>query len=321
MYIKRKEDLKMATTTNSPLVSYTKLSPNTSGQRKSPVYIITPHCVVGQCSIEALGSHFANPNLKASSNYGIGYDGRVGMYVEEKNRSYCSSSSWNDERAITIECASDSYAPYAFKDACYKTLIDLCVDICKRYGKNKLIWFGDKNKTINYAPKNNEMLLTVHRWFNKGKSCPGDWMFARMGDLANKVTAKLGGTVDPTPAPTPTPTPAPSPSPAPTPQPQPSPTPTSKYVYNGIDYSPVFDPIFYSGYYPDLKQAFGSDAKMLFQHFIQCGMKEARQACATFNPTVYRKRYPDLDKAFGDNWPMYYQHYIQCGIKEGRSGI
>ena len=129
---------------------------------------------------------------QASCNYGIGADGRVGMYVEEKNRSWCSSSNANDQRAVTIECASDTAAPYAFKDVVYQTLIKLCTDICKRNGKTKLLWLGDKDKTLNYSPKSDEMVLTVHRWF-ANKSCPGDWMYARMGNLADKVTAALGG--------------------------------------------------------------------------------------------------------------------------------
>ena len=116
----------------------------------------------------------------------------MGMYVEEKNRSWCSSSSANDQRAVTIECASDTTEPYAFKDVVYQTLIKLCVDICKRNGKKKLLWLGDKDKTLSYEPKSDEMVLTVHRWF-ANKSCPGSWMYARMGDLAAKVTAQLGG--------------------------------------------------------------------------------------------------------------------------------
>lgn len=75
------------------------------------------------------------------------------MYCEEKNRSWCSSSNTNDQRAVTIECASDTSAPYAFKTVVYNKLIDLCVDICKRNGKKKLIWLGDKNKTLNYNRK------------------------------------------------------------------------------------------------------------------------------------------------------------------------
>ena len=177
---------------NSPLVSYTKLSPNHSGQRTHAIDRITPHCVVGQCSVETLGNIFAPTSGQASCQYGIGVDGRVGMYVEEKNRSWCSSSNENDQRAVTIECASDTTHPYAFKDVVYNKLIELCVDICKRNGKKKLLWLGDKTKTLNYNPAADEMVLTVHRWF-ANKSCPGDWMYSRMGDLASKVTAKLGG--------------------------------------------------------------------------------------------------------------------------------
>ena len=178
--------------TNSPLVSYTKLSPNHSGQRTHSIDRITPHCVVGQCSVETLGNIFLPTSRQASCNYGIGVDGRVGMYVEEKNRSWCSSSNANDQRAVTIECASDTTEPYAFKDVVYQKLITLCVDICKRNGKKKLLWLGDKDKTLSYEPKSDEMVLTVHRWF-ANKSCPGSWMYARMGDLAAKVTAQLGG--------------------------------------------------------------------------------------------------------------------------------
>ncbi len=186
--------------TNSPLVDYTKLSPNHSGQRTHSIDRITPHCVVGQCSVETLGSIFTPTSKQASCNYGIGSDGRVALIVEEKNRSWCSSSNANDQRAITIECASDNTEPYAFKDVVYQKLITLCVDICKRNGKTKLIWLGDKDKTLNYTPASSEMVLTVHRWF-ANKSCPGSWMYARMGDLAAKVTAQLGGTAGQEPQP------------------------------------------------------------------------------------------------------------------------
>ena len=178
--------------TNSSMVAYTKLSPNHSGQRTMAIDRITPHCVVGQCTAEGLGDWFAKSSTQASSNYGIDRDGRVALYVEEKNRSWCSSSNANDQRAITIECASDTAEPYAFRDVVYKKLIELCIDICKRNGKNKLIWFGDNDKTLNYSPKSGEMILTVHRWF-ANKSCPGNWMYARMGDLAEKVTKALQG--------------------------------------------------------------------------------------------------------------------------------
>lgn len=177
---------------NSNLVDYIKLSPCNSGARTHSIDRITPHCVVGQASVEGLGSLFSDVSRQVSCNYGIGADGRVGMYVAEKNRSWCSSSNANDQRAVTIECASDATAPYAFKDVVYQKLITLCVDICKRNGKKKLLWFADKNKTLNYTPKSDEMVLTVHRWF-ANKSCPGDWMYARMGTLAKRVTEQLEG--------------------------------------------------------------------------------------------------------------------------------
>ena len=156
--------------TNSPLVSYTKLSPNHSGQRTHSIDRITPHCVVGQCSVETLGNIMYPTSRQASCNYGIGPDGRVGMYVEEKNRSWCSSSNANDQRAITIECASDTFHPYAMNDKVYATLITLCTDIWRRNGKNKLLWCADKNKSLNYIPAADEMVLIVHRWFEIGRA-------------------------------------------------------------------------------------------------------------------------------------------------------
>ena len=176
--------------TNSPMVVYTKLSPNHSGTRTHDIDWITPHCMVGQYNVEELNNFFTKPDDPSSSNYGIGRDGRVGLYVEEKNRSWCTSSSINDQRAVTIECASDSSEPYAFRDIVYQTLIELCIDICQRNGKKKLLWFGDKDKTLAYTPAPDEMVLTVHRWF-ANKLCPGTWMYARMGDLADRVTAAL----------------------------------------------------------------------------------------------------------------------------------
>ena len=176
---------------NSPLVVYTKLSPNHSGQRTHGIDRITPHCVVGQLSCERICDCFP-AGREVSCNYGIGTDGRISLCVEEKNRSWCSSSNANDQRAVTIECSSDKTAPYAMTDAVYAALIDLCTDICKRNGKKKMLWFGDKDKTLAYEPKADEMIITVHRWF-ANKSCPGDWLYNRLGDLAAKVTSRLNG--------------------------------------------------------------------------------------------------------------------------------
>lgn len=176
--------------TNSKLTNYKNLSPNHSGQRTHAIDRITPHCVVGQCSVETLGSIFKDRNYEASCNYGIGNDGRVALIVEEKNRSWCSSSNENDQRAITIECASETYSPYAMNSKVYDKLIKLCIDICKRYNKKKLLWFKDKQKSLNYKPKSDEMVLTVHRWF-ANKSCPGDWLYSRLGSVAKEVTKAL----------------------------------------------------------------------------------------------------------------------------------
>ena len=181
--------------TNSPLVEYTKISPSNSGQRTHSIDRITPHCVVGQCSAESLGSLFADSARQASSNYGIDKDGRVGMYCPESNRSWCSSNRENDQRGITIECASDTTDPYAMNDAVYSKLIELCTDICRRNGKQKLLWFADKEAALSYELKEGEMLITVHRWF-ANKSCPGDWLFSRLGDVAEKVNAALAGAED-----------------------------------------------------------------------------------------------------------------------------
>lgn len=177
---------------NSNLISATIPSPNNSGKRTHAIDRITPHCMVGQMSASACGKLFAKASYQASSNYGIGTSGEIGMYVPEDKRSWCSSSEANDQRAVTIECASDTRHPYAMNSKVYASLVRLCVDICRRNGKNKLLWFGDKTKTLIYTPKDDEMILTVHRWFAQ-KSCPGDWLYSRLGKLASEVTAQLHG--------------------------------------------------------------------------------------------------------------------------------
>ena len=172
---------------NSPLVNYVQISPNRYSPRNHKIDTITIHCVVGQVSVEALGCIFAPTARQASSNYGVGYDGRIGMYVEEKDASWCSSSYENDNRAITIEVASDTTHPYAVTDKAYNALIELVTDICKRNGIKKLLWKGDKS-LIGQTDKQN---MTVHRWF-ENKACPGDYLYNLHGDIANKVNAKLG---------------------------------------------------------------------------------------------------------------------------------
>ena len=173
--------------TNSPLVNYTRISPNKTTNRNHAIDTITIHCVVGQCSVETLGEIFSKPSKQASSNYGIGYDGRIGMYVEEKDRSWCYSSGFNDNRAITIEVASDTTSPYAVNSKAYASLIKLVTDICKRNGIKELKWKADKS-LIGQVDKQN---MTVHRWF-ANKSCPGEYLYSRMGKIAEEVNKNLG---------------------------------------------------------------------------------------------------------------------------------
>lgn len=174
---------------NSSLVDYKKISPNKNSPRNHKIDTITIHCVVGQCSVETLGSIFSKSSKGASSNYGIGPDGRIGMYVEEKDRSWCSSNADNDNRAITIEVASDTKEPYAVTDAAYKSLIELLVDICKRNNIKELKWRGDSS-LIGQVDKQN---MTVHRWFATYKTCPGTYLYERHGAIAEAVNKKLNG--------------------------------------------------------------------------------------------------------------------------------
>lgn len=175
---------------NSPLVNYTKISPNKSSPRNHKIDTVTIHCVVGQCSVETLGNVFAPTSRQASSNYGIGYDGRIGMYVEEKDRSWCSSNAANDNRAITIEVASDTKEPYAVNAKAYAALIDLLVDICKRNGIKELVWSTNKADRVNHK---NGCNMTVHRDY-ANKSCPGTYLYERHAQIASEVNKRLGST-------------------------------------------------------------------------------------------------------------------------------
>lgn len=175
---------------NSPLVSYTKISPNKSSPRNHKIDTVTIHCVVGQCSVETLGNVFTPTSRQASSNYGVGVDGRIGMYVEEKDRSWCSSNAANDNRAITIEVASDTKEPYAVNAKAYAALIDLLVDICKRNGIKALVWSTNKADRVNHK---NGCNMTVHRDY-ANKSCPGTYLYERHAQIASEVNKRLGST-------------------------------------------------------------------------------------------------------------------------------
>lgn len=173
--------------TNSPLVTYKRITNNKTSPRNHAIDTITIHCIVGQWTAKQGCDYFATTDRECSANYVVGKDGSIGLSVEEKDRSWCSSSSSNDHRAITIEVASNTAHPYAVTDEAYNALIKLVADICKRNGIKKLLWKADKS-LIGQVDKQN---MTVHRWF-ANKSCPGEYLYSRHSDIAAKVNALLG---------------------------------------------------------------------------------------------------------------------------------
>ena len=280
----------------SGLATVHMMSPNHSGPRKKPISKITIHHVAGVATPEILGQIFEKRSRGASSTYGIGKDGRIGQYVSEANRPWTSSSSWNDNQAVTIETSNSSTGgSWPISSATYESLVKLCVDICRRNGIKAVNYDGTKNA-----------VLTEHRMF-AGTACPGptihDLLVKQV--LVNDINAQLLNNVIYIPETIP--------------EVKVEDPLTKRFVYNSVDYNFVFDPDLYGTIYADLHKVFGKDATKLFNHFIHYGMKEHRVAHKNFNPEIYRKKYSDLDKAFDDDWPMYYWHYIVYGIREGRT--
>ena len=156
----------------------------------SKIDTITIHCMAGNLSVESCGALFAKSSRKASSNYGIGSDGRIACYVGEEDRSWCSSNRANDNRAITIEVANDGGADTGWhvSDKAYKSLISLLVDICKRNNITKLVWSNNKSDRVNHK---NGCNMTVHRDF-ANKSCPGDYLYSLHSKIADEVNTLLG---------------------------------------------------------------------------------------------------------------------------------
>lgn len=171
----------------SSLVSLTRISPNRTSPRTHAIDTITIHCYVGQVKAEDAASWFASKDAACSCNYFIDKDGRIASIVDESDRSWCSSNVANDHRAVTIECASDRVHPYAINDKVYRSLIKLCADICRRNHIKELKWRGDKG-LIGQVEKQN---MTVHRWFDN-KACPGDYIYSRLGKIADEVNRELG---------------------------------------------------------------------------------------------------------------------------------
>ncbi len=165
---------------NSSLVDVTILSPNCNSPRNNTINKITIHHMAGNLTVERCGELFANPDRQGSSNYGIGTDGRVGLYVDEGDRAWTSSSPDNDNQAVTIEVANSEYGgEWPVSDAAFEKLIDLCVDICRRNGIERLNFTGDATGN-----------LTMHKYF-AATNCPGPYLEARFPDIADKVNARL----------------------------------------------------------------------------------------------------------------------------------
>lgn len=266
----------------SKLVSHVKISPNRTVPRNHIIDTITIHCMAGDLTVQQCGNIFAKSSKQSSSNYGVDSKGNIAVYVDENDRSWCSSSSSNDNRAVTIEVANDGGAETGWhvSNLAMKSLINLLADVCKRNNIKELKWKGNKSLIGNIAQQN----MTVHRWF-KNKACPGDYLYGKHGYIANEVNKLLS-------------------------------TPSTN-----TDYSLVFDAIYYANKYADLKTAFGNDSAKLLSHFINNGMKEGRQAISTFNVNTYKNNYADLRSAFCDDLVKYYQHYITNGHSEGRIAI
>lgn len=183
--------------TNSSLVGVTNLAPSANhyGARNHAIDTLTIHEVWGQMTAANILSLFATPSRGASCNYCVGEDGVVGLCVEEKNASGCSSNKDNDERAITIETSNSRTYPNAVSSNVYEVLIKLCADICKRNGKNRIVWCGSLESTNKYPFKSNEMRMTLHKWFNS-TDCPGAWLTEHMQNIADRVNAILGAGKD-----------------------------------------------------------------------------------------------------------------------------
>lgn len=177
---------------NSPLVTYTRLSPNRTSPRNHPIDTVTIHCTDGQGTAQTILSlpHFTtyDPKNGSSCNYAVGKDGSIGLCVDEGDRSWCSSDRGNDHRAITIEVSSEAVSPYKVTEKALAALIDLLTDICRRNGIKALVWSENKADRVNHR---NGCNMTCHRDF-ANKACPGDYLYALEGDIAEAVNKRLG---------------------------------------------------------------------------------------------------------------------------------
>lgn len=264
----------------SSLVEYRNLTKNYS-RRTAVISKITIHHAAGVGTARSIVDSFLPASRKASANYCIGNDGKIGQSVLEENRAWTSSSYWNDSQAITIEVSnSQRGGNWPISKEAYASLINLCADICKRNGIKAVNYNGTKNA-----------VLTEHRMF-AATQCPGEYIheMLKSGKIAQDINARLKTAAG------------------------------RDFIYEGVDLSPVFNAVYYGSRYPDLQAAGLKTQEQLWMHFVTFGMTEARQASAEFSPVSYRNCNPDLNMAFADDWEAYYKHYCMCGKNEIEEG-
>lgn len=178
----------------SKLSVYNNITTQKSNKRPGRITRITPHVFVNQVSVKDGVDYMARIE-NASVNYVVDKDGKVGCNVPEDLRAWTSSSRANDEQAITMELASDRTNPYKMNDATIKGFIDLVVEICRRYNRNKVVYIPDKDKALAYTPKDNEFLITFHKWF-AATACPGQWFLDNAQSIFDRINQELQGKVE-----------------------------------------------------------------------------------------------------------------------------
>lgn len=274
--------------------------------KKPSQFSIIPHCTAGNSPAEATARSFQNPARKASSHYIIDSIGTIIQNVPENCRAWTTGGDLNvngltgammDHESITIEVANCALGgDWPMSAAAINSLVLLMTDICQRNGIPMLKWSA--NKFLAGTPEQN---VAAHRWFAR-KTCPGNFLYNNMGAVCDTVNLMLSAGHSPEPAPV---------------------ISDDGYFINGLDFSPVFDPAYYSEHNLDVaaNPYYGASNDMLWQHFCDFGMNELRQGSAEFNAKVYKERYSDLREAFGDDNFLYYQHYIMFGKAEGRTAV
>ena len=267
---------------DSSLVEYRRLTKKYT-QRLGTISKITIHHSASVQSGKQIADFFAESTKAASANYCIGVRGDIALSVPEKYRAWTSSNKENDHKAITIEVSnSKTGGDYPISDDSYESLINLCVDICQRNNIKSVYYDG--------TPAG---VLTEHRMF-AATICPGDYIhnLLKSGKIATDINARINAGI----------------------------VYGGGYTAYGLDFEPVFNPDYYIKRYPDLSAAGIKSHELLFEHFLQYGMKEARQAHVDFHPVAYCSHNKDLEMALGDDWEAYYKHYLICGKAEIEAG-